>query len=220
MSLFVMANYALLVPLQDVIRRRYTFNDLQVGLCFIPFSAGSVLGAAAVGKLMNWNYARMARSIGVDPADHSAETVRRFPIERARLDLVWPWTALAVGMIAAWGWVVDSGSGLAAPLVVLFFAGAGVSGPVNVLTTLLVDLYPMNPGRVSGTFNLTRAAFSAVGTAVVQYVIDAWGYGWTYLFLGLVVLAASPAVVVVRRWGPGWREERYLRFERGGLGRS
>lgn len=214
MSLFVMANYAMMVPLQDVIRRRYAFNDLQVGLCFVPFAFGSVAGSAVVARLLNRNYARVARAAGVAPDRKRGDDLRRFPIERARLDLVWPWTLLAVAMMAGWGWMVTSGAGLAAPLVVLFFAGAGLSGPVSVLTTLLVDLYPMNPGRVSSTFNLTRAALSAVGTAVVQYVIDAWGYGFTYLFMGLLVLAASPTVWVVRTWGPKWREERYQRFER------
>ncbi|PHH89083.1 hypothetical protein CDD83_6678 [Cordyceps sp. RAO-2017] len=214
MSLFVMANYAMLVPLQDVIRRRYGFNDLQVGLCYIPFSVGSVIGAAAVGRLLDWNYARVARQLGLSPDRKRGQDLRRFPIERARLDLMWPWTLLAFATIAVWGWVVSAGTSLAAPLIILFLAGLGLSGPVSILTTLLVDLYPMNPGRVSSSFNLTRATLSAVGTGVVQYIIDAWGYGFTYLFLALVVLAASPSVAVVRRWGPKWREERYQRFER------
>jgi len=212
MSLFVMANYAILVPLQDVIRRRYGFNNLQVGLCYIPFSIGSVVGAASVGKLLNWNYARVARSIGLSPDRNREDDMRKFPIERARLDLVWPWTILAVAMIIAWGWVVDSGTSLAVPMVIQFFAGAGVAGPVSILTTLLVDLYPQNPGRVSAAFNLTRASTSAAGTAVVQYIIDSWGYGYTYLFMGLLVLAASPSILMVRKWGPKWREERYQRL--------
>ncbi|EFY86889.1 MFS transporter, putative [Metarhizium acridum CQMa 102] len=212
MSLFVMANYAMLVPLQDVIRRRYSFNDLQVGLCYIPFAMGSVSGAVVVGRLLDWNYARVAKSMGVSADRKRGGELRRFPIERARLDLMWPWTMLAFITTAVWGWVVDSGASLAAPLVVLFLAGMGLSGPISILTTLLVDLYPMNAGRVSSSFNLTRAGISAVGTAVVQYIIDAWGYGFTYLFLALVVLAASPSIFVVRRWGPKWREERYQRF--------
>jgi MFS family permease len=214
MSLFVMANYAMLVPLQDIIRRQYDFNDLQVGMCYIPFAIGSVAGSAIVGWLLDWNYARVARGIGISVDRKRGDDMRRFSIERARLDLTWPWTLLAAGMIVSWGWVVDSGANLAAPLVILFFAGAGLSGPVSVLTTLLVDLDPMNPGRVSSTFNLTRATMSALGTAVVQYIIDAWGYGFTYLFMGLIVLAASPCVWIVRTWGPKWREERYQRFER------
>ncbi|KAJ9156056.1 putative MFS transporter [Pleurostoma richardsiae] len=214
MSLFVMANYCMLVPLQDIIRRQYNFNDLQVGLCYIPFACGSVLGSVVVGRLLNWNYTRVARSIGVSPDRKRGDDLRRFPIERARLDLMWPWTVLAIGVLVPWGWIVTSGTSLAAPLVVLFFSGAGLSGPVSILTTLMVDLYPMNPGRVSSTFNLTRASLSAVGTAVIQYIIDAWGYGYTYMFLGLLCAAASPSIWIVRKWGPKWREERYQRFNR------
>jgi predicted MFS family arabinose efflux permease len=212
MSLLVMANYAVMVPIQDVIRRQYGFNDLQVGLCYIPFSVGSVVGSVVMGKLLNWNYARVARSIGMSPDRKRGDDLRKFPIERARLDLVWPSLFVAVGSIIAWGWVVVSGVNLAAPLVVLFLVGVSSTGPFSILTTLLVDLYPMNPGRVSSTFNLTRATFSAAGTAVVQYMIDAWGYGYTYLFLGMLVLAASPSVLIVRKWGPNWREERFQRL--------
>ena len=46
---------------------------------------------------------------------------------------------------------------------------------------------------------------SAVGTAVVQYTTYAWDYGFTYLFMGLVILAASPYVWVVQTRGPKWR---------------
>ena len=214
MSLFVAANYCMLVPLQSVMRKEYDFNDLQVGLCYIPYSIGSIVGAVIVGKSLNWNYARVAKNIGVSADRKVGNDLRRFPIERARLDLMWPWILLAVAMLIAWGYVVDSGANLAAPLVVLFFAGASMSGPVSVLTTLLTDLYPQNPGRVSSSFNLTRAAMSSVGTSVVQYIIDAWGYGYTYLFLGLLLAFFSPCVLIVRKWGPKWREERYQRFER------
>jgi len=220
MSLFVMANYCVLVPLQDVMRRKYHFNNLQTGLCYIPFSIGSILGSVIVGKTLNWNYARVAKNMGMSVDRKVGDDLRKFPIEKARLDLMWPWIGLAVAMVIAWGWVVDSGANLAAPLVVLFFAGASVSGPSSILTTLLTDLYPMNPGRVSSSFNLTRASMSGAGTAVIQYVIDAWGYGYTYLFLGLILLVFSPCVLIVRKWGPKWREERYQRYERANGGAS
>lgn len=213
MSLLVMANFAVMIPLQDVIRRQYNFNDLQVGLCYIPFASGSVVGSIIVGKLLNWNYVRVANAIGISADKKRGEDLRKFPIEKARLDLIWPFVGLAIVTIAIWGWVVTANTNLAAPLVVIFFTGLGLAGPVSIITTLLVDLYPMNPGRVSSSFNLTRAALSAIGSAVIQYIIDAWGYGFTYLFMALLVLVASPTIFVIRKWGPQWREERYQRFE-------
>lgn len=220
MSLFVMVNYCVLVPLQEVMRKQYNFNDLQVGLCYIPFAVGSIVGAVIVGKTLNWNYARVAKSMGMSVDRKVGNDLRKFPIERARLDSMWPWIGLAVAMVIAWGWVVEAGTNLAAPLVVLFFAGLSMSGPTSILTTLLTDLYPMNPGRVSSSFNLTRASTSAAGTAVIQYIIDAWGYGYTYLFLGLILLVFSPCVFIVRKWGPKWREERYQRYERANGGNA
>ncbi|KAF5125673.1 hypothetical protein E5D57_010363 [Metarhizium anisopliae] len=86
MSLSVMANYAMLVPLQDVIRRRYSFNNVQVGLCYVPFAMGSVFGAVTVGRLLNWNYARVANDIGMSAERKRGDELRRFPIERVRLD--------------------------------------------------------------------------------------------------------------------------------------
>ncbi|KAK9439141.1 major facilitator superfamily transporter [Metarhizium brunneum] len=157
MSLFVMANYAMLVPLQDVIRRRYSFNNVQVGLCYILFAMGSVFGAVTVGRLLNWNYARVANDIGVSAERKRGDELRRFPIERVRLDHMWSWTMLAFAATAIWGWAVNSGVSLAAPLVILFLAGMSLSGPISILTILLVDLYPMNAGRVSSSFNPTRA---------------------------------------------------------------
>lgn len=213
-SLLVMSNYAMLVPLQDVIRRRYNFNDLQVGLCYIPYAMGNIFGALLMGKVLNWNYARVARSMGMTPDRKRNDELRKFPIEKARTDPVWPWVVLAIAMTACWGWVVDSGTNLAAPLVVLFFQGVGVAGPMSALSTVLVDLYPSNAGRVSSTFNLTRAAISAVASAVIQLIIDAWGYGYTYLFLALLLVIASPSIACVRIWGPKWREERYVRIEK------
>ena len=59
-----MANNAMLVTLQNIIRRKYNFNDLQVGLSYVPFSIGSIVGFVIIDKLLNWNYARVARSLG------------------------------------------------------------------------------------------------------------------------------------------------------------
>ncbi|KIE03091.1 Major facilitator superfamily domain, general substrate transporter, partial [Metarhizium majus ARSEF 297] len=207
MSLFVMANYARLVSLQGATGRRYSLNNVQVGLCYIPFAMGSIFGAVTVGRLLNWNHARVANGTSVSADRKRGDELRRFPIQRAMLDFMWSWTMLAFVTTAIWGWVFDSGVNLAALLVILFLAGMGLSGPISIITILLVDLYPMNAGRVSSSFNLTRAGISVAGTAAVQYIIDAWGYGFTYLFLALVVLAASPLIFVVRRWGPRWGED-------------
>ena len=84
---------------------------------------------------------------------------------------------------------------------------------MSALSTLLVDLYPQSPSTATASQNLTRCLMSAAGTAVVQYIIDAWGAGWTFTFLGLITIAALPILLVDQKWGPKWREERHLRLK-------
>ena len=80
-----------------------------------------------------------------------------------------------------------------------------------MLNALLVDLYPQNPATAMAALNLTRCSMGAAGTAMIELIIDKMGVGWTYTFIGLVIMAASPCLWVVMKWGPGWREARFIR---------
>ena len=83
-----------------------------------------------------------------------------------------------------------------------------------MLSTMLVDLYPMSPSTATAANNLTRCFMGAAGTAVVGLMVERMGKGWCFSFLAAVVFAASPLLWVETRWGPMWREERRLRVER------
>ena len=212
-AIIVTGMQCLLVSLPSTLQPIYAFNDLQVGLCYIPICVGAAVGSMAGGKTLDWNYRRVARANGFSVDKKRGDDLRHFPLERARLSVVFYPVALAVAMIVAWGWTLHARTTLAAPLIVSFFGGLGFSAATSMVTTLLVDLYPKSPSTASAAGNLTRCTMSAAGTAVIQYMIDTMGVGWCYTFLGLVVLAFSPLLWVVMKWGPGWREERSLREE-------
>jgi len=171
---------------------------------------GSAIGSVCCGKFLDYNYTRVARQMGVSIDRKRGNDLRNFPIERARLEVVWYPMFLGTGTLIAWGWALQARTSLAAPLIVLFFAGFFLSGSLAMLSTLLVDLYPQNPATATAALNLIRCSMSAAGTAVIQYIIDAMGIGWCYTFLGLVTMAFSPCLWVVMKWGPKWREERFL----------
>ena len=42
----------------------YGFNDLQIGLCFIPFGVGCLIAPPITGKWMDWNYVRTGKRVG------------------------------------------------------------------------------------------------------------------------------------------------------------
>ena len=176
-----------------------------------PFSVDSALGSIICGKFLDYNYKRVARRIGVSVDLRRGNDLRHFPIERARLEVIWYHLILGCCTVTAWGWSLQARTTLAAPLIVLFFSSFFLSGALAMLSTLLVDLYPQNPATATAALNLSRCLMSAAGTAVTQYIIDAMGIRWCYGFLGLLTIAFSPCLWVVMRWGSAWREERFVR---------
>ncbi|OMP84879.1 Quinidine resistance protein 1 [Diplodia seriata] len=215
LSILMTGFFCMIVPMPSIFASTYGFNDLQIGLCYIPFSAGAMTGSLACGRFLDRNFRRVAAKHGITVDRKRASSMRNFPIERARLEIIW--APLIIGSISTlvWGWILRAQTSLAAPLVILFIGGAMLSGTMSMLMTLLVDLYPQRASTAMAGLNLCRCLMSAAGTASVEYIIRAWGLGWTYTFLGLLMLVFSvpPLAVVVWR-GPAWREERFLRVER------
>jgi MFS family permease len=140
--------------------------------------------------------------------------LRYFPIERARLEIIWPLLGLGLACVLCYGWVLEKNANLAAPLVLQFFIGLCVNGAFNILSTLVVDLYPQSPSTATAANNLVRCLFGAGGTAIINIMVDRMGRGWCFTFLSLVCFAAMPMLWVELKWGPVWREERMVRIDK------
>ena len=52
----------------------------------------------------------------------------------------------------------------------------------------------------------------AGGTALINKVIVAMGRGWCFTFIALILVAQSPMLWALLKWGPQWREERFVRM--------
>ncbi|KAJ9149531.1 Chloramphenicol resistance protein [Coniochaeta hoffmannii] len=189
----------------------YGLNDLQIGLCYLPYGLGCCAAAIMQGYILDWNYRRIARKIGFTINLKRGDDLAKYPIEKARLQPMIPMTALGVVALICYGWVLNAETNLAGPLVLLFVIGLCVTGSFSILSTLVVDLYPEAPATAVAANNLFRCLFGAGGTAVIETVLKAMGRGWTFTFLALVLVLFSPIVWVSVRWGPKWREERRVR---------
>jgi hypothetical protein len=74
---------------------------------------------------------------------------------------------------------------LAAPLILQFMIGLCLTGSFNVLSVLLIDLYPLSPATATAANNLVRCLMGAAGTAVIIQMIKGMGRGWCLLSLQL-----------------------------------
>ena len=84
-------------------------------------------------------------------------------------------------------------------------------GATNSFSTLLIDMYPMDPATVTAGSNIVRCSLGAGATAVIDLMISSMGIGWCFTFLALFSASVSPILLVELRYGMQWREARRLR---------
>lgn len=212
------AFYDISASLPYLFKQIYGFNELEVGLCFIPFGFGCFMAPLFNGPLLDWRFRVIARRAGIAIDTKSGNKIDDFPIERARVPVAWPMSTLAAVAVICYGWTMEREAHLAAPLVLLFIMGAAFVASANVCSTLIVDYNPGSPSTATAANNLCRCLFSAGATAVIIDMIHAMGRGWCFTFIGLVIMAASPLLLVLLKWGPGWRRRRQERQMAGEIG--
>lgn len=213
-SLIYTAFYDIMASIPQLYNEIYHFNDLQIGLCYIPFGVGCALASYVNGKMLDRNYKKIALQIGFSIDRKRGDDLRHFPIERARLEIIWPLLAVGLSCMLCYGWVLEKNANLAAPLVLTFFMGLCVNGAFNILGTLIVDLYPQSPSTATAANNLVRCFVGAAGTGIINIMIEKMGRGWCFTFIALVCIVFSPMLLVELKWGPMWREERRVRMEK------
>jgi predicted MFS family arabinose efflux permease len=165
------------------------------------------------GKLLDQNYRRIARKVGFTIDGKHSDNLRHFPIERARIEIIWLMLFLGLVCMLTYGWVLEKNAPLAASLVLHFFIGLCVNVAFNILSTLLVDLYPQSPATATAANNLVRCFMGAGGTGIINIMIDSMGRGWCFTFIALVCAATMPLLWVEMKWGTQWREDRMVRLD-------
>ncbi|EXJ80497.1 hypothetical protein A1O1_08642 [Capronia coronata CBS 617.96] len=187
--------------------RIYGYSALQVGLCYLPYGVGCAIGCIAGGRVMDWNFLRIGRKPETAWDGSKGADLGRFPIERARIQVIWPILYIGIAAICCYGWTLEWNASVAAPLVLQFIIGLCVTGSFNVLGTLLVDLHPTDPSAATAANNLVRCLLGAAGTGIIDIMISGMGSGWCFTCIALICLVTSPMLWLVTRWGPGWRDE-------------
>lgn len=163
---------------------------------------------------MDMNYKRIAKRIGMTIDIKRGEDMRNFPIELARIQVIQAILYPGIAAILCYGWALQREAHLAAPLVLLSIIGFSLTGTFNVVTVMLVDLYPGSPATATAASNLIRCLMGAAGTAVIIQMIDGMGRGWCFTFVAALCFVLSPLLWVAVKWGPKWREERRVRVEK------
>lgn len=163
---------------------------------------------------MDRNYKRVAKNAGFRVDIKRGDDIRHFPLEKARIQVFIIPLYFGIAAVLCWGWALGQNAPLAAPLILSFIIGLCLTGVFNVMSTMLVDLYPTSPATATAANNLSRCLMGAAGTAVIIQMIDGMGRGWCFTFIAAVCFFTSPLLWAEMKWGPKWREERRVRIEK------
>ncbi|PLB40365.1 MFS general substrate transporter [Aspergillus candidus] len=189
----------------------YDLDSLQIGLCYLPFGVAATIGAMVTGKVLDYNYRRIAHQLNIPPEIVRSKELLDFPIERARLQIAFAPVVLLVAAFLPYGWVLQLKLPLAVPLVLQCVIGFTSTICIGTMYTLLVDLAPAQPATASAAANLMRCWLGALGAGIIDVMLRGMGWGWCFVFLGLVIAAASGLLALQYVHGLKWREQRKAR---------
>lgn len=77
---------------------------------------------------------------------------------------------------------------------------------MSLIGTLLVDIFPEKPATANAASNLARCWVGAVAAAVLDYMFEGMGWGWTFVVFAVLPLAFMPMLGLEYRRGLEWRK--------------
>ncbi|KAI9775036.1 MAG: hypothetical protein M1839_001588 [Geoglossum umbratile] len=202
--------YCITSSTPSIFREKFGFNDLQLGLCYLPIGVGSGLASVMSGFLMDKSYKSVAKA----PINcRQGEDMKDIPLEEARLSIMYPILVVGICVLSCYGWTLHLGAHVAVPLVLQALIGLTFMSAFTILNTFLLDLFPQSPATATAADNLVRCLLAATGTAVIELMVKAMGPGWCFTFIAMTTAIASPLLWVELKCGPKWREERRVKLE-------
>ena len=206
---FYTVDYSFVAAVPDIFRDVYGYNELQVGLAYLPRGVGIIVGSFCTGKLMDYNYRVTSRDLGRGPDQVAREDLYGFPVERARSRRSGWMLIVSTGTIVGYGWSVMRAAHPAVLLVLQFMQGFWGTFFYTTYSTLLVDTFPDRSSTAAAATSVTRCAMAAAGVAILQPLLDAAGRGWYFTVLGLWSGVLGAVAVALLRWrGMKWRQAR------------
>ncbi|KAJ5597875.1 Major facilitator superfamily domain general substrate transporter [Penicillium hordei] len=191
-------NMTVLSSITEIYTAQYGLDELEIGLCYISLGTGSIVASVVTGRLLDWNYQRMAANKAANSAAPEQDTTENsISVEKARSMITIPLVVLGSLTVLAFGWVLKYGAPLAAPEVLLFFVGVGQTGGFISTSTLLVDLHTANPAAATAANNMVRSFFSAAASAAIDPMLTAMGRGWTFTLVAFILLATIPFLLLL-----------------------
>lgn len=179
-------------------------TKVNLSVMILPLHGGII-----AGKLVDRNFAKVAKQNNITFDRKKAEDLESFPIEAARYQHVTFFIAFEVGLAIGYGWAVFYRVHPAVPLVLQFFICALSTLLSHTASALLVDVFPKSSSTSYASSQIVRCGLGAASSAALDPLVKAVGRGWYFTTFALFVgVSGFVSVEVSRRKGRIWRQKR------------
>ncbi|ETS79282.1 hypothetical protein PFICI_09135 [Pestalotiopsis fici W106-1] len=179
--------YLLFTSMTSAFTRKYGIGTPQVGLMYLGFGVGNILGNLSLGYLSDRFVKRMAVSTGMKP--------------EYRLIFLIPGSLLMPIGLLIYGWTLEFNLHWMVPEIGLFIFGLGtiyISMPVN---TYLVHAFPSCAASATAANTIVRSLLGGLLALCGGRINDAVGDGWGNSILAFIGLGFIFPVFLVYRHG-------------------
>ncbi|KAJ1925602.1 hypothetical protein IWQ60_004464 [Tieghemiomyces parasiticus] len=203
-----------------VLSNDYDYSASVIGLCYIPFGVGCIVGAFVGGIVADRAFQRQILRIdrssinGDLTGEQSSPCVvngdekplpTNNPPYEARLRSA-PGLLITFSLaLIAWAWTLNFALPVAASLACAFLIGLCLNVCNNALLTYLVDIFTAKSASISSVANTARCFYCALWISFINVVVAHWGVGWAFTFLAAHTLLGAILVVLLYRHGATWR---------------
>ena len=206
---FYLVDYSIQTATPSIYQGVYHFNELMIGLSYLPRGAGIITGGYINGKMMDRKYRITAKEIGHTVDGVAGDDLDHFPIEKARSRDSWHlFGTLAVALVG-YGWAIEKHAHVSIPLILQYVQGFLTTSLYTIFITLLVDVFPESPSTAAAAASVVRCSLAASGVAALQPLLNVLGIGWYFTALAIVSsIFGFVLVLAIQTHGSKWRSER------------
>ena len=191
----------------------YNYHLTIIGVCYLPAGIGGLCGSLFTGRIIDMYYKRAKARFERDKANGVISKDTVFNTFRVRLLCVLPQNFIAVASFLLFGWSVDQGWHIVAPLITSCVSSYCTMSTLSTMTTLLVDLYPGKSSTASSCFNFVRCSLSTIFMGCFAKMQQRMTVGGTFSFLTGLLLCANFLTFIPMMYGMKWTAKRKHREE-------
>ncbi|KAF5643018.1 beta-glucosidase K [Fusarium tjaetaba] len=178
--------YLLFTTVSETFKTKYGIVT-NVGLIYLGFGCGQIVGLVLFGMVSDPILRRMARGGELKP--------------EYRLPLMIPCSAIIPVGLLVYGWTTEYGVFWFVPVIGTFMIGFGMITVFTSVSTYLVDAFPTYAASATAANTVFRSIGGALLPLAGPKMFDAIGQGWGNTLLAGVSLAMISMIAISYKYG-------------------